>query len=72
MPSLTMTFHECYGDVSRAQLAAYKRHNVSPYDHDQLVQLYGDNHQLITQVVKDVRHHLSGSKSFSLWMLLNK
>jgi hypothetical protein len=66
-----MTFHESYGDVSRAQLAAYKRHNVSPSDHDQLVQLYGDNYQLITRVVKDVRYHLAGSKSFSLWMLLN-
>jgi hypothetical protein len=49
-----VTFHEQYGNVSRAQLAAYKKHNVSPSDHDDLVETFGeDDHAGITAAVKD-------------------
>ena len=47
-----MTFHESYGDVSVAQLRAYKRYGVSPSDHNDLVRVYGEsNHDLITMAV---------------------
>jgi hypothetical protein len=49
-----LTYHESYGEVSRAQLAAYRKHNVSPSDHDYLTDHYGeDNHDAITKAVKD-------------------
>ena len=50
-----MVFNEWYGELSYAQQAAYRKHNVSPSDHDELVELYGSGaHQTITQVVKEV------------------
>jgi hypothetical protein len=68
----SITFHESYGDVSVAQLRAYKTHNVSPMDHQHLVDLFAGDHALITKTVKDKRFHAAGSKSFSLWMLINR
>lgn len=47
-------FHESYGDVTRAQLAAYRKFNVSPSDHDDLVNQFGENeHAAITAYVKE-------------------
>jgi hypothetical protein len=62
-----MPFHESYGEVSRAQLAAYRKFNVSPSDHDDLVERFGeDNHAAIVQGVKD--NLFQGQFSvFSLW-----
>ncbi len=48
-----MTYHESYGDVSRAQLAAYRKHNVSPSDHNDLAEHFGHNPAAITAYVKD-------------------
>lgn len=48
-----VVYHESYGNVSRAQLAAYRKFNVSPSDHDSLADKYGaDNHEAITRAVK--------------------
>lgn len=47
-----MVFDEWYGELTYAQRAAYRRYNVSPSDHDCLVQVYGDNHAAITAAVK--------------------
>ncbi len=47
-----MTFNEWYGDVSVAQLAAYRRFNVSQSDHDMLVATFGDNPDVITRELK--------------------
>lgn len=50
----TAIFHESYGDVSRPQLAAYRKHNISPSDHDDLVRHFGEGaHSDITKWVKD-------------------
>lgn len=47
-------FHEQYGEVSRPQLAAYRKHNISPSDHDDLVRHFGEGaHADITKWVKD-------------------
>lgn len=51
-------FHEQYGEVTRPQLAAYRKHNVSPSDHDYLANHYGEeNHADITKAVKDEANH---------------
>lgn len=51
---MKMVFDEWYGELSYAQRAAYKKFNVSPSDHDFLVERFGaDAHAQITQVVKD-------------------
>jgi hypothetical protein len=51
---MATTFHESYGTVSRAQLAAYRKYNVSPSDHDELVRQFGeDAHAEITACVKE-------------------
>lgn len=59
-----ITFHESYGTVSVEQLRAYKKHNVSPSDHDQLVDVYGNRHHAITEAVRDTRNHMPGTKLF--------
>lgn len=47
-------YNENFGEVTRAQLAAYRRFNVSPSDHDDLVRTFGeDNHAAITAYVKE-------------------
>ncbi len=47
-------FHETYGDVTRAQLAAYRKHNVSQSDHDMLTDIVrADAHADLTKIVKD-------------------
>jgi hypothetical protein len=49
----TMVYDESYGELTYAQRAAYRRHNVSPSDHDELVDTYGETaHQAITLAVK--------------------
>ena len=59
-----ITFHEQYGEVSHEQLRAYRKHNVSPSDHDALVSVYGGfRHHAITLAVKDIRNHTG--RSFS-------
>jgi hypothetical protein len=67
-----MTFHERFGEISVAQLRAYKKYNVSQSDHDALVRVYGENrHQAITQAVRDGRNQtcsLTPYASFSLHM----
>lgn len=46
-------FHEDYGQVSRPQLAAYRKHNVPPAMHDELAGYFGgENHDAITRYVK--------------------
>jgi hypothetical protein len=65
-----MTFHESYGEVSKAQLAAYRKFNVSPSDHNDLVEAFGeDRHDEITNYVK-VNAAASGGmfRVFDLWM----
>lgn len=63
-----ITFHESYGEVSVEQLRAYRKHNVSPSDHDTLVDVYGNRHHAITMAVKDERNHQGRSFSDYLFM----
>lgn len=54
-----MTFHESYGPVSREQLRAYKKYNVSQSDHDDMVDHFGeDANEAITKHV--IQHSSSG------------
>jgi len=51
---MKIVFDEWYGELSYAQRAAYKKHNVSPSDHDDLVREFGSEaHAKITAVVKE-------------------
>ena len=70
MAKLTdLTFHESYGEVSVGQLRAYKAHNVSPSDHDDLVDTLGaDSHGAITAAVIDPKNNLEGGKCFSTFL----
>lgn len=46
------TFHERFGEVTRAQLAAYRKFNVSQSDHWDLVEAFGaGDHKGITEFV---------------------
>jgi hypothetical protein len=50
---MKMVYDEWYGELSYAQRAAYKKHNVAPVDHDDLVAEFGeDAHAEITAAVK--------------------
>jgi hypothetical protein len=51
---MKMVYSEWYGDISYAQRAAYRKHNISPSDHQMLVDEFGeDNHEAITKAVKE-------------------
>jgi len=51
---LPTIYHESYGEVTRPQLAAYRKHNVSPSDHNDLGDEFGEeDHDSITRAVKD-------------------
>jgi hypothetical protein len=48
-----MVYDEWYGELSYAQRAAYRKHNVTPYEHDRLVEHFGQSaHAEITAAVK--------------------
>lgn len=57
---MKMVYDEWYGELSYAQRAAYKKHNVSPSDHDSLMAAYragylwitDDEHTWATRMVK--------------------
>lgn len=51
-----MVYDEWYGDLSYAQRAAYRKHNVPPAMHTDLEARFGpssENHAAITAFVKD-------------------
>lgn len=48
-----MVYDEWYGELTYAQRAAYRKHNVSPSDHRTLVDVFGEKaHAEITAAVK--------------------
>lgn len=50
---MKLVYDEWYGTLSFAQRAAYRKHNISPSDHDILVAHFGaGSHQEITAEVK--------------------
>lgn len=50
---MKMVYDEWYGELSYAQRAAYRKHNVTPYEHDRLVEHFGATaHAEITAAVK--------------------
>ena len=38
-----MVYDESYGELTFAQRAAYRKYNVSPSDHDDLVDVFGES-----------------------------
>lgn len=65
---MKMIFDEWYGEVSYAQRAAYRKYNVSPSDHDSLVNHFGEHaHSEITRYVKENAEENGGMfSSYSL------
>ena len=51
MSTQEITYHESYGEVSVPQLRAYKRYNVSPSDHRDLEDAFGNDHAAILSYV---------------------
>lgn len=66
--TMKMVFDESYGDMSFAQRAAYRKHNVSPSDHWELVEQFGTDYAAITKYVKHNAANNAGVFSvFDLW-----
>lgn len=64
-----MIFDEWYGEISYAQRAAYRKFNVSPSDHDDLVRVFGeDAHADITAAVKKY----SSNNNFSTFQMMQE
>ncbi len=63
--SQALTFHENYGEVTRAQLAAYRKYNVSPSDHDDLVEAFGSDRGRILNYV--LNHSEEGYYTGTPW-----
>lgn len=50
---MKMVYDEFYGDLSFAQRAAYRKYNVSPADHDDILMHFrAREHDAITKYVK--------------------
>ena len=54
---MKIVFDERYGELSYKQRAAYRKHNVTPFDHDAIVARYGDNHDFAVRHVTDPINH---------------
>lgn len=65
MSAANTVYHENYGEVTRAQLAAYRKFNVSPSDHDSLTDIYGADSAAIVAAVR----RFSGSGMFQVFEL---
>jgi hypothetical protein len=53
---LSMTFHESYGMIPKRLLTLYRRHNVSPSDHDRILAAFNwtwDSPNIVWQSVLD-------------------
>lgn len=50
---MKMVFDEWYGELSFAQRAAYRKHNIPPALHDELVEAFGNDHAAITKFVNE-------------------
>ena len=62
----TMVFDEWYGELTYAQRAAYRKFNVPPAMHDDLIRRFGaENHQRITAFVKAVAAANGGRLDYS-------
>lgn len=65
-----MIYDEWYGEISYAQRAAYRKYNVSPSDHDDLVRVFGETeHKTITDAVK---RYSERSGMFSSWDMMQE
>lgn len=64
---MKMVYDEWYGRLSFAQRAAYRKYNVAPADHTDLVREFGeDAHAEITAAVKE-RSQADGMYRPSRW-----
>lgn len=61
-----MVFNEWYGELTRAQLAAYRKRNVTPMDHGELVRVFGDDRQAIIRAVWEY----TGAGGFNLYTFM--
>ena len=51
---MKLVYDEQYGTLSYAQRSAYRKFNIAPIDHDDLVDEFGEtNHVAITKAVKE-------------------
>lgn len=51
-------YHEQYGEVTRRQLAVYRKHNISPSDHMFLVDAFGevDHEGIVEEVLRQTKN----------------
>ncbi len=63
-----MVYDEWYGELTYKQRAAYKKYNVSPSDHDDLVSKFGrDNHdEIVAAVLRSVEKNNGMFSSYNL------
>jgi hypothetical protein len=63
---MKIVYDEWYGELSFAQRAAYRKFNVSPTDHDELVREFGS--EAFTAITKAVKERsVSGQYQGRLW-----
>jgi len=61
-----LIYTDAYGEVTRAQLAAYRKRNVTPVDHGELVRVFGDDRQAIIRAVWEY----TGTGGFNLYTFM--
>ena len=60
---MKLVYDEWYGTLSYAQRAAYRKHNISPSDHQSLVDKFGaDDH---AGIVAEVKRQIETNGRFS-------
>ena len=57
---MTTTFQEAYGTLTTAQWEAYRKYNVSPSDHDFIVQVLGysesDDAAIVCHILRNLHN----------------
>lgn len=67
-----LVYTDTYGEVTKPQLRAYRKHNVSRSDHDELCEIFGYNSSdRIVKAVTDPAYQLDGSgPCFSVYKVI--
>ena len=53
---MKMVYDEWYGTLSYKQRATYRKHNISPSDHQSLVDAFGNDPQaIVAEVEREIR-----------------
>ncbi|MFA5709317.1 hypothetical protein [Mycolicibacterium sp.] len=70
MSDVQTVYTDDYGDVTEEQWRLYRERNVSPSDHDELLEVYGRDESAREQIVAAVREFTRDGGSYSSYHMV--